>query len=49
MGNEDELQQVDPGTGMTLEQLIDAFVSGPRERKRIKTFILSINDNQEAE
>lgn len=30
------LKEIDPGTGLTLEDLIDAFISDPREAKRIK-------------
>ena len=40
MKGEDILKRVDPGTGLTLDQLIDAFISDPKEAKRIKTYII---------
>ncbi len=40
MKGEDTLKRVDPVTGLTLDQLIDAFISDPKEAKRLKTFII---------
>ena len=40
MKSEDILTRVDPGTGLTLDQLIDAFVSDSKEAKRFKKYIV---------
>lgn len=49
MKNEDVLKRVDPGTGLTLDQLIDAFISDPREAKRLKTYIIQEEQRKLAE
>lgn len=36
---EERLKQIDPGTGLTTEELIDAFISDKREAKRLKTYL----------
>lgn len=40
MKDEDVLKRVDPGTGLTLDQLIDAFVSDLKEAKRFKKYVV---------
>jgi hypothetical protein len=40
MKGEDILKRVDPGAGLTLDQLIDAFISDPKEAKKFKTYIV---------
>ena len=45
---EEMLKQIDPGTGLTLEELIDAFITDPREAKRLKVY-LSRNKAEEGE
>ena len=39
MGSEELLKQIDPGTGLTLEELIDAFITSPREAKYLKAYL----------
>lgn len=39
MSGEERLKQIDPGTGFTLEELIDAFISKPSEAKRLKAYL----------
>lgn len=39
MGSEERLKQIDPGTGLTLEELIDAFITSPREAKDLKAYL----------
>lgn len=39
MSGEERLKQIDPGTGLTLEELIDAFITDPREAKRLKVYL----------
>lgn len=33
------LKQIDPGTGLTLEDLIDAFITSPREAESLKRYL----------
>lgn len=47
MSGEERLKQIDPGTGLTLEELIDAFITDTREAKRLKAY-LSRNKAEEA-
>ena len=49
MKGEDILKRADPGTGLTLDQLIDAFVSDPIEAKRLKMYIIQKEQNKLAE
>jgi hypothetical protein len=49
MKGEDILNREDPGTGLTLNQLIDAFISDPKEAKRLKTYIIKEAQNGERE
>lgn len=44
MEGDEVLKRVDPGTGLTLEQLIEAFVSDPEDAKSIKKYIISVNE-----
>ena len=39
MSGKERLKQIDPGTGLTLEKLIDAFITDLREAKRLKAFL----------
>ena len=39
MSGEERLKQIDPGTGLTLEELIDAFITDPREAKSLKAYL----------
>ena len=39
MSGKERLKQIDPGTGLTLEELIDAFITDPREAKRLKAYL----------
>lgn len=39
MSGKDRLKQIDPGTGLTLEELIDAFITDPREAKSLKAYL----------
>ena len=47
MTNKKILKEIDPGTGLTLEDLIDAFISDPREAKRIKDHLTQSKPEQE--
>lgn len=40
MSGQEVLMQIDPGTGLTLGELIDAFISNPREAKSLKAYLL---------
>ena len=33
------LEQIDPGTGLMLKELIDAFIADHREAKRLKAYL----------
>lgn len=48
MSGKERLEQIDPGTGLTLEELIDAFISDPREARSLKAY-LSRNNTEEGE
>lgn len=48
MSGEERLKQIDPGTGLMLEELIDAFITDPREVKRLKAY-LSRNKAEDTE
>ena len=39
MSSEEMLKQIDPGTGLTLEELIDAFIANPRGAKKLKVYL----------
>ena len=39
MSGEERLKQIDPGTGLTLEELIDAFITSPREANALKLYL----------
>lgn len=39
MSGEEMLKQIDPGTGLTLEELIDSFITSPREAKALKLYL----------
>ena len=46
MTGEEILKRIDPGTGLTLDQLIDAFISDPKEAKNLKYVeTTSLEDN----
>ena len=47
MSGEELLKQIDPGTGLALEDLIDAFISDQREANRIKARIARRQDEKE--
>ncbi|MBQ6274464.1 MAG: hypothetical protein IJK63_09600 [Oscillospiraceae bacterium] len=38
-GGKADMKQIDPGTGLTLEELIDAFIRKPREAKKLKAYL----------
>jgi hypothetical protein len=38
-GGKADMKQIDPGTGLTLEELIDAFITKPREAKELKAYL----------
>ena len=42
--DDDVLSWVDPGTGLTVEDLIDAIIRNPREAKSLKAYL---RDKQE--
>ena len=52
MTNEERLKQIDPGTvltlELTLEELIDSFITDPRKAKRLKVY-LSRNKAEDGE
>ena len=48
MSSEERLKQIDPGTGLTLEELINAFIIDPREAKKLKVY-LTRNKAEEGE
>ena len=37
--DDDVLSWVDPGTGLTVEELIDAIIRSPREAKSLKAYL----------
>ena len=39
MSGEERLKQIDPGTGLTWEELIEVFITDPREAKRLKAYL----------
>lgn len=39
MNGEERLKQIDPSTGLMLEELIDAFITSPREAKNLKAYL----------
>lgn len=41
MEGDEILKRIDPGTGLTLDQLIDAFISDPKEAKSLKKYIIN--------
>lgn len=49
MSAEDVLKEIDPGTGLTLEDLIDAFIRDQREAERIKAHIVRTHAEKEAD
>lgn len=46
---EEILNRIDPGTGLTLDQLIDACISNPIEAKNLKQYIRLYGDAAESE
>lgn len=48
MSRKERFKQIDPGTGLTLEELIDTFIADPREAKRLKVY-LTRNKAEEGE
>lgn len=40
MSGEERLKHIDPGTGLTLEELIDSFIRDPRKAKSLKEYIM---------
>lgn len=49
MNDGELLKQIDPGTGLTLEELIDAFISSPREAKDLKAYLTRSDRNKAKE
>lgn len=41
MTGDEILKRVDPGTGLTLDQLIDAFISDQKIAKNLKNYIIN--------
>lgn len=49
MKGDEILKRIDHGTGLTLDQLIDAFVSDPKEAKNLKDYIVEVAEAEHKE